>query len=120
MATSNSQLHSASSMQDCIDACSACAEICWRMATTHCLEKGGAHVRYPHLALMLNCAVLCRTAAQFMLSGLEQHRHVCAACAKVCAACAEDCGAIDDMQDCADACRRCASSCAAMGGEAQA
>ena len=101
-------------MQTCIDHCLACSEICWRMATTHCLQLGGPHAEQPHLALMLNCAELCRTSAQFMLSGVEVHRHVCAACAKVCAACADDCEAIGQMNDCVAACRRCADSCAAM------
>jgi hypothetical protein len=100
--------------QDCIDNCLACSEVCWGMATTHCLQLGGEHVKQAHLALMLNCAELCRTAAQFMLSGVAVHRHVCAACAKVCAACADDCASIGQMDTCVIACRRCADSCAKM------
>ncbi len=32
-------------MQACIDACLNCYQMCFGMAMTHCLEKGGEHVK---------------------------------------------------------------------------
>lgn len=108
-----SQLRSPS-LQDCIAACQRCHEVCLRMATTVCLEKGGKHTNPEHLRLMFNCAEICQTSANFMLSQSPLHAVVCSACAKVCTACAENCEDVGDMDDCVRACRECAEHCNAM------
>lgn len=106
--------HDNAEMEACIEACLACYRTCLAMATTHCLEMGGAHVARPHFTLMLACAEICRTAAHFMLMASPHHRQLCAECAAICAACAEDCARLGDMQDCVEACRRCAEHCRRM------
>ncbi|MGZ3181015.1 MAG: four-helix bundle copper-binding protein [Telluria sp.] len=106
-------------MQECIDACKHCHETCLRMAMTHCLELGGRHVEPEHLRLMLNCAELCQTAANFMLSRSSVHGAVCGACAEVCTACAESCEQVGDMDECVSACRRCAETCGDMASQYQ-
>jgi hypothetical protein len=68
-----------------------------------------------HLRLMLNCAELCHTAANFMLSRIGLHSIVCVACAEVCTACADSCEDVGDMDECVQACRRCAKECQSMG-----
>lgn len=68
---------SESPMQAGIDACIDCHSMCFRMAMTFCLEKGGRHVAPRHLRLMLNCAELCQTSADFMLSDSPMHGRVC-------------------------------------------
>jgi len=84
------------------------------MATNHCLEMGGAHVEPEHFRLMLDCAEICQTAANFMLRSSKHHPHVCAECADVCEDCAKSCEAVGDMDDCVAACRRCAQTCSQM------
>lgn len=104
--------------QSCIDLCKECHDVCLQTAMSHCLEKGGQHVEAEHFRLMTNCAELCQTSANFMLTNSPVHAVVCAACAEVCDACALSCERIGDMEDCADTCRRCATSCATMGAVA--
>lgn len=101
-------------MLACIEACQRCHSSCLSMAANHCLEVGGEHVEPKHFRLMLACAEICQTSANFMLMGSEYHKRVCAVCAEICEACARSCEEIGDMQDCVDACRRCAESCRRM------
>lgn len=101
-------------IQSCIEVCKQCHDICLQTALTHCLQMGGKHVKEEHFRLMINCAEICQTSANFMLSNSSVHGAVCAACAEVCDACAESCESIGDMNDCAQTCRRCADSCEEM------
>lgn len=103
-----------SEMQACIEACESCHASCLSHAATHCLEMGGKHVEPTHFRLMLDCAEICQTAANFMLRGSAHHAHVCAECAEICESCAKSCEQIGDMDDCVQACRKCAASCHAM------
>jgi len=101
-------------VETCIDACLACQKTCLGMAMTHCLETGGKHTEPPHFRLMMDCAVLCGTAAAFMLHKSQFHRELCKLCATVCTACAADCERIGGMDECVAACRRCADACRMM------
>lgn len=110
-------------MQSCIDACQECHAMCLKGAMTHCLVLGGPHAAAEHMRLMLNCAELCQTTANFMLGNSSLHATVCGACAEVCNACALSCLRIGDMAQCADACTSCADACtlmAVMAGRAPA
>jgi hypothetical protein len=55
-------------MQACIDACDRCHQACLHEAMNQCLESGGKHVTPEHMRLMLNCAEICQTSINFMLS----------------------------------------------------
>lgn len=101
-------------IEECITLCINCQHICLEMAMNHCLVKGGKHTEPKHFRLMLNCAEICQTSANFMLSGSELHGLTCGVCAEVCRQCAEDCEKIGDMDECVEACRICAESCARM------
>ncbi len=103
-------------MQECIDNCLACYRSCQETAMNHCLEKGGKFVEPEHFRLMLSCAEICRTSADFMLSGSPLHAQTCAVCAGVCEACAESCERLGEMDECARICRVCADSCREMAG----
>lgn len=105
-------------MQQCIDDCLNCYQTCFSEAMSHCLEMGGRHVAAHHFGLMMNCAELCRTTAEFMMSNSPLHARLCAACAEVCEACAASCEEVGDMASCVQACRTCASSCRQMAGPA--
>lgn len=100
----------------CIQNCQDCARACTQ-TLAYCLGQGGRHAEPGHVRLMLDCAEICHTSANFMLRGSDLHGHTCAACAAVCLRCAEDCDRMADdlrMKACADTCRHCAESCAAM------
>jgi hypothetical protein len=118
----NTARHSMDSdMQQCIQECTNCHSIC--LATVpHCLEMGGAHAAAPHIGLLLDCAEICQTSANFMLRGSALHARTCGVCAEVCEQCAQDCKRLggDDaqMRACADACQRCADSCRRMAAMA--
>jgi len=97
-----------------VDKALDCYRHCFGMATTHCLEVGGAHAERRHLTLMLACAEICRTTAHLLLMDSEHGRHLAAECAEVCRKCAADCERFDDMGDCVAACRACEEACAAL------
>ncbi len=109
--------HLLSEMQSCIETCQTCHITCLQMAATHCLEMGDAHAEPQHMRLMLDCAQICATAADFMARGSAHHTHICRECAEICRACAASCDALEGMEECAAICRRCAESCDAMANE---
>ena len=104
-------------MKQYIEECLHCHSICLQMAMNHCLETGGKHVEPRHFRLMISCAEICQTSANFMLSGSEFHARTCTVCAEVCDACAQSCNQVGDMVECAEACRRCAESCRRMAAD---
>ena len=101
-------------VQQCVERCLDCYWACRQTAMNHCLETGGEHVAPEHFRLMINCADICKTAADFMLSSSRLYGQICAACAEVCDACAVSCENLGDMESCVRACRECAQSCRAM------
>jgi hypothetical protein len=94
-----------------------CHDICLQ-TLSHCLDRGGEHSKPEHIILLLDCAEICQTAANFMLRDSELHARVCAVCAEVCDRCAQDCERLaagdDMMKRCADTCRHCAEACREM------
>ena len=104
-------------MERCIQNCTECRRACLE-TVTYCLKLGGAHAAPEHINLLLDCAEICRTSADFMVRGSEMHRRVCGVCADICERCAADCermGADDaHLKTCAEVCRRCAESCRQM------
>ena len=108
-------------LQSCIRDCLDCYSTCRQMAMNHCLEEGGRHVAPEHFRLMISCAEMCRTAADFMLGSSKLHARTCTVCAEVCEACAQSCEAVGNMDECVRACLKCAESCrtVALGGTAQ-
>lgn len=101
-------------MRACIEECLRCHSTCLGTAMTHCLEQGGRHVEPEHFRLMIACAEICQTSANFMLIGTPHHKHTCRECAEICEECAKSCERVGGMDDCVQACRRCAESCRKM------
>ena len=64
---SSHQHRMASPMRDAIKACLDCHSMCLETAMNFCLVRGGRHVEQQHFRLMINCAELCQTSANFML-----------------------------------------------------
>ena len=105
-------------MQQCIETCQQCHRTCLQTAMTHCLTMGGKHVEAQHFRLMVNCAEICQTSANFMASGSKFHQRVCAVCREICAACAKSCEQVGGMDGCVKACKQCAESCRKMAAAA--
>lgn len=104
-------------MADCIRLCQQCHQTCLETAMNHCLNAGGDHVAPEHFRLMLNCAEICQTSANFMLSGSSYHHLTCEVCATICEDCAGDCERIGEMDACVAACRECADACREMSAQ---
>ncbi|TRW91262.1 four-helix bundle copper-binding protein [Candidatus Methylobacter oryzae] len=106
-------------MQSCIEDCMNCHQVCLQTAMNYCLNTGGKHVEPEHFRLMMNCAEICQTSANFMLSNSRFHMRTCAVCAEICEACAADCRQIGGMDECVQACQNCAESCRQMASGTQ-
>jgi hypothetical protein len=112
--------HTDEAMQRCIDECINCASICTE-TIMHCLQMGGEHAEMEHIRLLMDCAEICQTSANFMLRHSELHGRTCAVCAEVCERCEQSCAKFSGdpvMDECADACRSCAQSCREMAASA--
>jgi hypothetical protein len=102
----------------CTQACSSCHATCLQTAMNHCLDTGGKHVGAEHFRLMMSCAEICQTSANFQLSGSPFSSALCGLCADICEACMKSCEAIGGMEACVSACRDCAASCRKMFAKA--
>lgn len=111
-------MHMTEEMKKCIQNCLDCYRACLE-TVMHCVTKGGKHAMPKHVRLLMECANICNTSANFMLVGSENHASVCEVCADICDQCAEECEEMADdaeMKACAEICRRCAESCRQMAG----
>jgi hypothetical protein len=107
-------------MQQCIDECLSCHEVCVR-TMEQWFERRGKHVAPSEIRTLSDCAAICQTSAGFMLRGSQLHSRICGVCADVCRECERECrraGDDEKLQRCADACRRCAESCERMANVA--
>jgi hypothetical protein len=108
-------------MEQCIENCTNCHRICLETAARHFNGEARPKLEERHVRLLLDCAEICRTSADFMIRGSELHAHTCGACAAICERCAEECDRMGDdpyMAACAEICRRCAASCHEMAATA--
>ena len=114
--------HEQDEMQQCIEECLNCHAAC-TMTAQYALGEGGEMADPGVVGVLLDCADVCQTSANFMLRGSPYHGTTCAACAEICRACEEACRAFPDdeqLAHCAEICGTCAESCermAAMGEE---
>jgi hypothetical protein len=103
-------------MEACIENCTRCHRICLEVAAEH-FRGLGPKLEESLVRLLLDCAEICQTSANFMIRGSELHGHICAACAVVCERCAEECWKLRSdphLAVCAEACDTCAKSCSEM------
>lgn len=106
--------HLSPAAKDCLEACNQCAIECGE-CFAHMVGKESPNA-CP--ACCIDCAAICRLAADAMARNSPFAKEICALCAKVCDWCAEQCAAhdMDHCQRCAEACRRCAAACRAFAG----
>jgi hypothetical protein len=105
------------SVQKCIDVCTRCHGVCLE-TLNYCLA-GSGHIAPSHIRILLDCAEICQTSANFLVRNSDVHRQVCAACAATCMACASSCTQLtgdEVMERCALTCRQCADTCQELTG----
>lgn len=102
------------SIEECIEHCTECHNVCVAHAT-HLLQVDDG-LYSPTVVLLLDCAQICRTSADFMLRSSPLHHLTCGICADICEECAQACDGLDtpEASHCADVCRRCGASCREM------
>lgn len=109
--------HMSEKMRGCIELCQDCHVLCIQMIG-HCLGLGGRHATPDHIRLLMDCAQICTTTADYMGRGSSFHDRTCSLCSEICRLCAESCEQVagDDqmVKQCAELCRRCAGSCEHM------
>lgn len=107
-------------MRSGIAATTGCHNTCME-AVSYSLRQGGELAAQGHVLLLMDCADVCRTAADVLLRGTTMQMRVCALCADVCDICADHCARFKDdgfMRACVDACRECAKACRQIAGSA--
>lgn len=103
-----------SEMEQCAIDCLNCHSVCLRVIS-YCLRKGGNHAQAHHISLMMNCAEICQTTENFILSAdPDLSTQLTDICSDICERCARSCEQFSGdalMVSCAEICRTCAISC---------
>ena len=73
-------------MQKCIQLCRDCHAMCTQ-TIAHCLKLGGRHAAPDHIRLMVDCAQMCETTAEYLLRGSPFHERICGVCSEACEQC---------------------------------
>ena len=107
-------------MQRCIQLCHDCHARCIQVIG-HCLKLGGRHATPDHIRLLMDCAQMCTTTADFMARESSFHDRMCSLCSDLCQRCAESCEQVEGndqlLKQCAELCRRCSGSCERMASK---
>ena len=75
----------------CIEACYLCATACDNCAAS-CLDEENLEMMRECIKLDMQCANICRLAAQFMTLNSGSAQDLCRLCADVCQKCGDECG----------------------------
>jgi len=114
------EAHEHDDVQHCIEECINCHAAC-TMTAQYVLGEGGEMADPGVVGVLLDCAEICQTSANFMLRGSPYHGSTCAACAEICRACEDACRAFPDdeqLAHCAEMCGSCAEACEQMAATA--
>ncbi len=111
----SSEVMNSEEVQECIKDSVDCYRSCTE-TIIRCLTMGGKHAEYEHLNLLMDCARICNTNADFMLRNSTYYPQTCGITADICDECGDTCDRFSDdfMKECASVCRRCAESCREM------
>lgn len=99
----------AASLNECARVCNHCA--------VACLSEKEVKMMAQCIRLDIDCATICRTAAEFVERGSEHADALLSVCAVICNSCADECEKHAHMEHCricADTCRQCAEACQQM------
>src|ERR1700682_6009384 len=69
---------------------------CWSSHSDRIHGTRGKQAEAAHIRLLLDCAEICQTSANFMLRGSELQGDTCGACAEVCDRYAQACAQFGD------------------------
>jgi hypothetical protein len=110
-----SEVMTSDEVRECLKDCLDCYQTCTETAI-RCLAMGGKHAELEHVNLLMDCARICNTNADFMLRNSTYYPQTCGLTADICDECADTCDRFDEdfMKECASVCRRCAESCREM------
>ncbi len=115
--------HTDDEMKKCIQLCRDCHAMCIQ-TIAHCLKFGGRHATPDHIRLMVDCAQMCATSADYMVRESPFHDRICRLCSELCKECEKDCQQVagDDqmVKECIEMCRKCAASCERMASKVAA
>ncbi len=56
-----------------------------------CLRMGGKHAEPGHIRMIMDCAEICQTSANFMLRGSDFQGYTCSVCSEACRICSQSC-----------------------------
>lgn len=107
MNTSNSTFDLTSYINSCLN----CHRICLQTAFPYHIDADGTNLKSDQLRLIMNCAEICQTCANFMLSHSAFCTQLCGVCSVVCDTCAVMCKRFGGMDECAKICSNCAGNC---------
>lgn len=111
-----SHLNISPEMEQCIDHCTDCHDVCIELID-HCLRQGGRYAEPDRVKLFEDCAEICQTALDFMVRESARYPLTCAVSAAICDEVARDCAMFQDdeiMQRCAEIARKCGRSLRSM------
>lgn len=115
--------HTDDEMNKCIQLCRDCHAMCTQ-TIAHCLKLGGRHATPDHIRLLVDCAQMCATSADYMLRQSPFHDRICRLCSDLCTQCGKDCEHVsaDDpiVKQCIEMCHKCAGSCERMASKVAA
>ncbi|ODT86094.1 MAG: four-helix bundle copper-binding protein [Nitrosomonadales bacterium SCN 54-20] len=100
--------------KDCIAACNDCANECGCCFA----DMVGKDSPNDCPACCIECAAICRLAADAMCRNSRFAKQICKLCAEICDWCAKECEAHEgeSCKRCVEACRRCAEACRNWAG----
>ena len=95
-------------LKDCLDCYQACTE-----TLAKCLVIGGEHAKLEHVNLLIDCAKMCSTNAEFMLRNSSYYPQICSITADISDECSYMCDRFEEdfMKECSNVCRRCSDAC---------
>lgn len=107
----------ANNLQDCIEACIRCAQVCNR-CFKECLDKDNINGMKEALGILVDCAEMCYVTAAYLSNNNVYSGNVSGACAELCERCADICESYATLscRDSVEACRLCAAECRKVSG----
>lgn len=103
------------------DSCIQISLECYRLCLetfNYCLKQGGKHLAPPHLAILIDCAHICRINADFLIRSSLFQLDLNKLSATLCLQCADSCDAVDPydpkLRRCSALCRDYADACTGL------
>lgn len=99
----------------CIDALQACYAVCMRSVSYGYVKESGP-LQEEHVRLMIDCAEMCQTAANFLIRESDHYLRICREAAEICKDLVSSCEGVDGMEGILSICDECVSACRVIVG----